>query len=257
MGKIKKLLAADKIESRSLTSTSIWGDLCENVHLHFRNIRLDFSVVEWAFFRAAINHLGKAMEWGIEQYEWREGDPNFLVQFETNARIPANSDYFPDRVIIEIQRDNTVHFHYRDLRLHWTKQEFIAIAHMFMDAITKLDGVERGKYDFPGRDVKTATRMTVPIETVQPFDPGHLPLVEDKEHRDGIEYCKKLIRDGVRIRPILVSTDGQRLDGYKRYMAFKELGYDEIEVLVDPFTTELGGQFNQSMEDDQEEELAN
>jgi len=242
LGHIKKLLAGGKIEPRYLTATRIWGDLCENIHLHFRNLRLDFNKREWAKFRAAVHNIGMSMEHGMQEYDWDEGDPNFLVTHAFKETLDPNSEYFTNRVSIEWQKDNTVHFHYRDIRLHWTVTEFEAILSMFNLARHKFTAYK----PFPYHNVKEPEEHLVPIDMVQPYDAGHLPMAEDDEHRAGIEYCKRKIIDGERPRPILVDTTGQRKDGFKRYMAQLELGMDTISVIVDPNAKE-GGQNNQSM----------
>lgn len=244
MGKIRQLLAGTRdLQPRNITSNQIWADLCEDIHLHYRNLRLDFSMIEWAMFRAAVNHLGKAVEYSIDKYDYVEGDPNFLVGIYFNELISSNTEYYPNRCTIEFQKDNTVHFHYRDVRLHWTLEEFKEIGDLFIHARERIKVAERTESPF--KDIKTATHVTARVDMIQPYDAGHLPFAEDKEHRDGIEYVKTLITTGAKIRPILVATDGQRLDGFKRYMAFKELGYDTIKCIIDPWG-KMGGQHNQS-----------
>ena len=246
MGDIKKLLSGGEIEPRQITATSIWTDLCENVHLHYRNIRLEFSEKEFATFRAAMHHLGKAVEFNADRTKYAEGDPMFLSQQVFKTSLKANSDYYPDRVTIELERDNTVHFHYRDLRLHWSLDEFNKIADMFIEAKKNFDNLKEFPYKY-----KEAKQRWVHIDLIQPYDVGHRALAIDKEHREGIEYVKGLIQEGKKIRPILVGTNGQRLDGFKRYMAAKELGHTEIECIIDP-SAEVGGQHNQSMIADKE-----
>lgn len=251
MGSIKKVLAMGKLLARSVTANTIWTDLCENVHLHYRNVRLDFSEKEFAVFRAAINHLGMAVEHIAEENKYEEGDPNFLIQQIFKEPLNTDSDYYPDRALIELQRDRTVHFHYRDLRLHFSEKEFIDLSEMFCKArdlhksITSPDGA-----DFPYKDVKEKTRVSLNLGMIQPYDDGHRPMVFDEEHRSGISYCKGLIQGGKRIRPILVDNRGQRMDGFKRYMAHLELEIKQIECIVDPFA-QMGGQSNQSMIDDE------
>ena len=249
MGHIKKVLAMGELDPRTITADRIWTDLCENVHLHYRNNRFDFSEKEFAAFRAAINHLGMAVEFCGNEYSYREGDPNFLVQQMFDEPLNTDSEYYSNRVSIELQKDNSVHFHYRDLRLHWTLEEFKIIGQMFNSALLELIALpERFEY----ADVTEPTRVTIAIDLIQPYDEGHRPGVFDKEHRDGIEYCKELIKRGKKIRPILVDTTGQRLDGFKRYMAYHELGLNRIECIVDPFG-QMGGQHNQSMIDGEED----
>jgi len=244
MGNIQKILAMGEVSPRMITARGIWSDLCENIHLHFRNIRLEFSELEWAHFRAAINTLGLAVERISVEKKYKEGDPNYLIQVTYDNAVDANTAYYPNRVTIELERDNTVHFHYRDVRLHWSLDEFDKIAAMFIDAKKNFDSLE----DFP---YKEATQAWIDINLIQPYDAGHRALAIDKEHRDGIEYVKKFIQDGKHIRPILVGTNGQRLDGFKRYMAHLELGKAEIECIVDPFGV-MGGQHNQSLIADKE-----
>jgi len=248
MGQIKKLLAASQVDPRGITAESIWTDLCEDVHLHYRNLRLDFSEMEFAAFRAAINHLGMVLEKCSIENHYREGDPNFLIQQIFNSPLKSDSDYYPNRVTIEAQKDNTVHFHYRDLRIHWSQSEFIAIASMFVHALESFNNIPRWPYEVPE---KTLFR-SVPIDLIQPFDEGHRPLCIDDEHRAGIEYVKELIVAGKKIRPILVDNTGQRLDGFKRYVAHIEMGLDCIDCYVDPFGM-MGGQSNQSFLEDDEE----
>lgn len=247
MGHIKKMLGAKQIEPRTLTATTIWTDLCEDIHLHYRNLRLDFSETEFAAFRAAINMLGRAVEVVSLENDYKEGDPNFLIQQIFNTPLKSDSDYYPNRLTLEVQKDNTVHLHYRDLRLHLTHNEFLDIAWMFHDALTEFQNDVGWKYH-----PEVATRLSVPIKDVQPYDEGHRPLAIDDEHKKGIEFIKEQIVQGAKIRPILVDTTGQRLDGFKRYMAFKELGYKHIDCIVDPFGRP-GGQSHQSLYDDDEE----
>src|ERR1044071_2984115 len=57
-----------------------------------------------------------------------------------------------------------------------------------------------------------------------------------QEHRDGIDYIKEVLTKGAKILPVLVvdNEDGTftRLDGFKRCIAHKELGYKFIEAFV-------------------------
>lgn len=244
MGNIKKVLSMGEIPSRQITAQNMWTDLCEDVHLHYRNIRIDFSEKEFAVFKTAMHHLGKAVEFVANENEYEEGDPNFLIQQMFNEPLPADSDYYPNRITIEFERDNTVHFHYRDLRLHWSLEEFNQIANMFIEAKKNFDNLKEFPY-------KEAGQKWIDINLIQPYDAGHRALAIDQEHRDGIEYVKGLIQEGKHIRPILVGTNGQRLDGFKRYMAHLELGKKKIECIIDPFGV-MGGQHNQNFIADEE-----
>lgn len=244
MGDIKQILVSEELEPRVLFPKRICVDLCENLHLHNRNIRHEFSLEEWALYSAAMQNLYKASEYSIDKHKYIEGTHDFFVQSNYNTPYPTNnSAYFPNRFSIEECRDDTFHVHYRDLRIELTRNEFEQITNAFAKAKEN----KKKFVPFPYPDIKVPTLVTAPIDSIQPYDSGHLPGHIDKEHRDGIEYCKKLIKNGERIRPIVVNSNGQRTDGFKRYMAFKELGYKKIECLVDPTAPMLGVQTKLSM----------
>jgi len=81
------------------------------------------------------------------------------------------------------------------------------------------------------------TRETILLSKINPYNDRH-GKIPNKEHRDGIEKLKVLIKKGRPILPILIkkvfghSYKYHRLDGYKRYFAFKELGYETIECFI-------------------------
>lgn len=247
MGNIFKHLASRILPKRSITNDQVWTDLCENIHLHYRNVRLDMSEEEWAEFVCAIRSLHLAMDKAAAKYRYEEGDPNFLVHLSYNHPLKPSSRYYPNRATLEFEKDETIHFHYRDIRLHLSLLEFNELASMFAEAKNKMDSIKPS----PFKDIEKPVRVMVPIDWVQPYDAGHRCLAIDDEHRAGIEKCKELILSGKKIRPIHVSIDGIRLDGFKRYMAFKELGYKEIEAIVDPFPEMKGQQAHQSWIDDE------
>jgi hypothetical protein len=100
-------------------------------------------------------------------------------------------------------------------------------------------------------------RLEVDLGQINPYDVNHPPGWSDDAHARGIETVKGLIREGRPILPILIRDFGinsdpercgrayneaaslpldyryQRLDGFKRYMAYKELGYKRIECILD------------------------
>ena len=73
----------------------------------------------------------------------------------------------------------------------------------------------------------------VPLESISPEDCGHMLDDVDDDHLEGAKVVKKLIEKGEKIRPIACTYYGKRLDGFKRYLAYKELGIKEVEVVID------------------------
>lgn len=57
-----------------------------------------------------------------------------------------------------------------------------------------------------------------------------------EQHQEGIDYIKSVLEGGAKILPILVldNEDGTyaRLDGFKRLMAQRQLGYKNIEAFI-------------------------
>lgn len=56
-----------------------------------------------------------------------------------------------------------------------------------------------------------------------------------EQHLKEIQQIKPIIQSGKRIMPVLLTKQGNRykkLDGFKRCMAYKELGREQIEAFV-------------------------
>lgn len=91
-------------------------------------------------------------------------------------------------------------------------------------------------------------RKFIPLSTIYIYDEIHreteggFEVDEAKdgkttaEHREGADYIKAVLQKGAKILPILVldNDDGTytRLDGFKRAVAYKELGYKYVEAFI-------------------------
>lgn len=91
-------------------------------------------------------------------------------------------------------------------------------------------------------------RKFLELDKLQIFDEMHHPKMEGfyvdeekdgqttEQHKEGIEYIKNIIKNGQKVLPPLVLENNLgefiRLDGFKRCMAFKELGFKIIEAFV-------------------------
>lgn len=96
----------------------------------------------------------------------------------------------------------------------------------------------------------------IPISQIKTFDDDHISFGElfivkpfdslaTLQHRSVIEFIKTQLQHGRKIRPILVRQSGssadsyERLDGFCRLWAYKELGRKEIPCILG---TDKGGQ---------------
>lgn len=138
------------------------------------------------------------------------------------AKIKNSPDFFSTRLIIELCEN--IHLHYRNIRWEFSYEEFLQFADTVNNAVVNLKRIKM--------------REKILLVDINPCDGVH-GEIPDKEHREGIEVLKPIIQSGKKILPILViPVEGkpykyQRLDGYKRYYAFKELDYTEIECFID------------------------
>lgn len=146
--------------------------------------------------------------------------------------VKKEPDYFPDRWVVELCEN--IHVHLRNQRLEFSPFEFIQLYQLISEALPQLQSYYLTK----------DKRRVINIADIDPFDTGHRDDGKggfdcgDKtqEHRDGIEYVKKLYQEGKNVLPIAVckGENGryQRLDGFKRYWAQKELGKQRIKAYV-------------------------
>lgn len=147
------------------------------------------------------------------------------------AEIESEPAHFPKRFVIEDCEN--IHIHFRNLRIELSVREFIQFTEGMCEALDEFR-------DFGEPE-------SIPIAQIDPYDFAHPDGFEtsDEEHREGIEKIKQLIKDGTPILPILVKNAVEnkyiRMDGFKRFMAFKELGYEVIDCYVME-NAKLGGQ---------------
>jgi hypothetical protein len=147
----------------------------------------------------------------------------------SKSLIPREPRYFADRLVVE--ECENMHIHYRNLRLEFSDSEFIQFAGCIRKAFAEF--------------VKKHS-VSVPIDLISPYNSTHPEGFEntDKHHREGIDLIKRDMQDRKEILPILVKPNGDgylRMDGFKRYFAFKELGHIVIPCFISA-NAKRGGQ---------------
>ena len=75
MGRIKQLFFRENTLDQRLMSQGLWVDICENIHLHFRDLRIEFAEAEFLQF---LSHIEKIKElfitWRKENPDWQEAE---------------------------------------------------------------------------------------------------------------------------------------------------------------------------------------
>jgi len=148
-------------------------------------------------------------------------------------------------VRMEAAEEHLLHLHWRDMRiLLWPIERF---------ELAPVDFIRMGKLFREAMFSYASNWDTlIPLEDINPYDKRHWPTKtkwiekrgekrgtrEVKEHKDGIQVVADGIEHGGKIFPILVEKINhpdykyQRLDGFKRYMAYNYLGFSEIPCYV-------------------------
>jgi len=168
MGAILKILANKELPQRELHNSRMFIDLSENIHIHFRELRLMFGAEEFFEF---VDILKKSAT-EVKQYlrahpDYKEqevfdglivagGLEQQLVPLQKSPQ-PHESKYFPNRLQIELQEEriiDAIHIHYRDYRLAMNIQTFRELAHSMKDALDALEThlaqnkYEEGQHEF-------------------------------------------------------------------------------------------------------------
>jgi len=113
MGAIIKLLNSGEIDSPTFNNyMSI--ELTENVHVHYRGFRFEFTPEEFLFIRRLFSSL---TEEEIEVIKNRKyGYNERVVYLRLTNELPENN-WWKDKFQIEKCRDGTVHLHINNLRI--------------------------------------------------------------------------------------------------------------------------------------------
>ncbi len=113
MGRTVKILKKRSVPP-SLYNTRFTLELCENVHLHYRNICLEFDKEE---FLHILDLLQKIDRKEIETFPYNNYNFKLLIE---DFCLPSKSKY-NDRLQIEWQKEGHYHIHYRNCRLEFKK----------------------------------------------------------------------------------------------------------------------------------------
>ncbi len=153
MGKIKKILLHDELPDRELHNSRMFVDLSENIHVHFRELRLMFGREEFFEFFSILEEGARDVEKYMRKnpdYEEQKVFDGILVGGGSDRQLmplmkspePHVSKYFPNRVQIELQEEeviDSIHIHYRDYRLVMNIETFKKFTRGMMSALGNLE----------------------------------------------------------------------------------------------------------------------
>jgi hypothetical protein len=153
MGAIKKVLINKDLPDRELHNSRLFVDLSENIHIHFREIRLMFGVEEFFEFFKIIKEGARDIKKYLRRnpdYKEQEVFDGILVGGGAKRQIiplqkspePHVSKYYPNRLQIELQEEkviDAIHIHYRDYRFVMNIQTFRELTQGMKQALDQLD----------------------------------------------------------------------------------------------------------------------
>lgn len=134
---MSKVLAYRRLEPRVLLSTVSLA-YKRFVKFSIRNISFDFSELEWAQIRSAVNTLGQAGEKIAYDIDYKEGDTSYNTEINYDESMTINSEYSTDISDVTINDNNTLSLRYRDLRIVLTRSEFIQLGNLLQEGAMKL-----------------------------------------------------------------------------------------------------------------------
>ncbi|MCP4216746.1 MAG: hypothetical protein GY765_18995 [bacterium] len=161
MGAIKKILYNKELPDRELHNSRLFVDLSENIHIHFREIRLMFGVDEFFEFLQVVRDGARDISKYLRRnpgYKEMEVQDGILVGGGAQRQIipldkspkPHESKYFANRLQIELQEESVIdaiHIHYRDYRLAMNIETFREFSNGMRDALDNLDEMLKD-YDY-------------------------------------------------------------------------------------------------------------
>lgn len=149
-----------ELASRKLNPDVVFGgrfvvEICEAVHVHYRNLRLLMSV--GGFHKLALGFKNSLERW--EKQGNPEPEKGRHIELcrsvpeplgDDSIRINLNKNLYPKyegKIFSEgagIQDDEYIHVKIRDMRLEMSKDDFNAIAEAFLEARNNLASREMG-----------------------------------------------------------------------------------------------------------------
>lgn len=262
------MLAERILEDREPHNSRLFVDLCENIHIHFREYRFVFSLPEYFEF---IDIISKSTE-DVRSYlaqnpdyeEGRYGTTLMVaggrarqMKFLQQSPQPNQTTYFNNSLRIELQEEyvtDEIHIHYRDFRLCLNRANFKDIAGAFEEANRTLSDFEathqykRARHG--DRDIQSwAQSEEISQYETQVMGTSDVPIgrIRSNWYRDirtdwnpdpaVIGALRQAIRRGDRLSPIILVKDAENdtyviIDGHHRVRAAIEEKKSSLNAVV-------------------------
>lgn len=270
MGAVKKILAEKTLREREKHNSRALVDLCENIHIHYREFRLIFSLDEYFEFVDIVHKSTRDVRnylYNNPEYQEQAYPTTILIacgkdrqqKFLQNSPAPHRSKYHNNHFAIELQEEfvtDEIHVHWRDLRVALNRENFRDVAQAFIEAHKNLTEFERqydyqraahedrAIIDFHKDEGLEGDRIqgTVMLDAAKVASHWFKDLRREWKHnRDYIEALKERYRNKQAVPPLLVSKPNQDgihhiVNGHHRYLASLEAGLMQVEAVIMPLS---------------------
>jgi len=266
MGSVKRYLCKIDLPDREKHNSRMFVDLAENIHIHYREYRLIFSLDEYFEFSDILNKsTNDVRSFLIQNPDYKEqaypttlmiaGGKDRQLKFLSNSLQPNKSCYFNNIFDVELQDEfvtDEIHLHYRDFRIVMNRSNFRIMAHGFSEALSSLDDFEKhntyiremhsdrlitnyNKQQKDNIETQLMGAKKVDLDKIYSF------WYEDvsthfKPQKGIIDILKKEYLNTGSFFPIILSTekDGKHfiIDGHHRYYTALELKTKKIDAII-------------------------
>jgi len=169
--------------------TAFFIDIAENIHIHYRDLRMEFSRDEYFDFMRQMNELHDGVqEWKDTNPDWTESDPetfnNKTVEWIKNKTpydmpLKPHSDYWDSRISIEKNVNGVYHVHWRNYRFEMIEDGFKEWVKAFEVTATMFKPSHKPFIEFVKRPLRKVPPLVRLARLIQRPFPSPAPLPVD------------------------------------------------------------------------------
>ena len=178
MGKIKEILSESIIGNKGLYNDHARLEINENIHFHYRDGRYVFTKDDFITLHDIFNEAYKK----YESIEMPESTKNMIGLSEKPLK---DNGFHSNRLGCELNEDNTIHLHYRDLRLHFTIPDFRNFVETLFNAYLTLNVITSNNINLKDKNIRFHPVVYEHIKELKKYDNNEYPK-EDAD--DVIKY---------------------------------------------------------------------
>jgi len=203
---------------------SFFIDIAENIHIHYRDLRMEFSRDAYCDFMLQMNELYEGVQaWKDRNPDWTESDPdtfnNKTVEWIKNKTpnrmlLKPHSDYWDSRISIEKNVNGVYHLHWRNYRFEMVEAGFKEWLKAFEVTATKFKPSRKPFSEFIKRPLRKVPPLVRLARLVRRHFPSPVPLPVDpvfyREHLLGERFTSSI--EKIRLTDLRVALwqDGRK-----------------------------------------------